>query len=67
MNTFTDRQSSLIARTIQEAHCTWVTRFCAGRKIICQPEWLEPIDGPPMGPIARARQDRALAKMQMEK
>jgi hypothetical protein len=52
-----------------EAYCEWIVRQCARWGIPCQPEWLEPAvgpypDAPEMGPIARARQDRALAKMQ---
>jgi hypothetical protein len=66
MNTFTDRQNPTLSRIMDEAYCEYIRRFCAARQIPWRDEYAEPLDGPPMGPIARARQDRALAKISQE-
>jgi hypothetical protein len=50
-----------------EPYATWVRRFCSDRGIPWNPEYATPTDGPKFGPLAQARQDKAIERMKAGK
>lgn len=60
--------NTLVGRYMDEAYADYARRFCARIGEPWKPEYADPIIGPypmspPFGPLAQARQDKALEKM----